>query len=31
QWSASILVVVPIFLLLTGFVHLLFKLSPRLK
>ncbi|XP_021033699.1 interleukin-9 receptor isoform X1 [Mus caroli] len=31
QWSASILVVVPIFLLLTGFVHLLFKLSPRVK
>ncbi|XP_021513278.1 interleukin-9 receptor isoform X2 [Meriones unguiculatus] len=31
RWSDSILVAVSIFLLLTGLVHLLFKLSPRVK
>ncbi|XP_051023354.1 interleukin-9 receptor [Acomys russatus] len=31
RWSDSILVAVSIFLLLTGLIHLLFKLSPRVK
>ncbi|XP_032770292.1 interleukin-9 receptor isoform X2 [Rattus rattus] len=31
QGSASILVAVPIFLLLTGLIHLLFRLSPKVK
>ncbi|ERE69540.1 interleukin-9 receptor [Cricetulus griseus] len=31
RWSDSILVAVSVFLLLTGLIHLLFKLSPRVK
>nr|XP_048292013.1 interleukin-9 receptor isoform X1 [Myodes glareolus] len=31
RWSDSILVAVSVFLLLTGLIHLLFKLSPRMK